>query len=86
MRMEVHQRTVVGEIIIGGIHAKVGIGNGGMRHDNTVNNPLQKKGRKAIVGMDVVNGKGWDEGKKSKTHCLFNQKNQTSHMMNDKLI
>ena len=35
------------------------------------------------IGRDLVskNGEGVGEGKKSKTHCIFNQKESTDHMI-----
>ena len=70
--MEIHQRRIVCKVVISGVNAKVGIGNGGMRHVQRVDNLLEIRGR--AIGGDVVseydeelNGEG-----KSKTHCIFN--------------
>ena len=38
-----------------------------------------------FVGLDVVNGEELDEGKKSETHCIFNQKESPNHMTNDQI-
>ena len=57
MGMKVYQRTVAGKVVIGGINTKMGVGNGGTRHDNRVKNILKVRGR-AVVGIDVVNGEG----------------------------
>ena len=53
--MEIYQRTVTGEIVIGGVNTKVGIGNSGARHVDTVND-LLKEGGRAVVGLDIVSG------------------------------
>ena len=47
MRMKIHQRTVTGEIVIGGVDTKVGIGDGRTRHVDRRNNLLKDKGRSA---------------------------------------
>ena len=53
--MRPYQRFVVGEIIICCIKTKVGIGDGGTRHVNSIDN-LLKEERRVVVGVDVVNG------------------------------
>ena len=75
MRLKVHQRTVAGKIIVGGINAKMGIGNSGAGHVNAVDNLLKER-RRVVVGVDVVNGENGMGEKRSETHCIFNQKNQ----------
>ena len=82
MGVEVHQGRVAREIIIGGINTKMGIGDGGARHIQRIDNLLKIR-RRAIRG-DLIceNGEGIDEGKKSKTHCIFNQEGPTDHMIN----
>ena len=55
--MEVYQRTIAGKIVIGSIHTKMGVGNGGARHVYAVNDLLEERGR-AVVGIDVVNDEG----------------------------
>ena len=74
--MEIHQRRIARKIVIRGINAKVGIGNGRTRHVQRVNDLLKIRG--GTIGGDLVseNGEGIDEGKKSKTHCIFNQRSQ----------
>ena len=72
--MEIYQRAVGSKVVIGGVNAKVGIGNSRMRHIDEVNNLL--KVRRRMVGVDVVNDGNWMGGKKSKTHYIFNQGNQ----------
>ena len=74
MRMEIHQRRVAGKIVVGGINTKVGIGDGGTRHVQRVNNLLKVGGRTIRGDLIGENGDELDEGEKSKTHCLFNQK------------
>ena len=74
MRVKVHQRSVTGEVVVGGIYPKVRISNSGARHVDKVDDLL--KVRRRMVGVDVVNGEDWMGGKKSKTHCIFNQGNQ----------
>ena len=73
--MIIYQGVVASEVVVGSIETEVGVGNGGMRHIDTVNNVLEERGR-AWVGGNVVNGEEMDGGKKSKTHCIFNQGNQ----------
>ena len=80
--MGLYQGVVIGEIIIGGIQAKVRIGNGGMRHFDRVNDLLKER-RGVVVRVDVVNGGDGMGEKKSEIHCLFNQKRSTNHMMNN---
>ena len=45
MRVEIHQRTVTGEIVIGGVNTKMGVGDGRARHVDNVNNLLKIGGR-----------------------------------------
>ena len=80
--MKVHQRTVAGKIVISGIHAKIGVSNGGARHIYAVNDFLEE-GRRMVVGLNVVNGEGLDGGRKSETPCIFNQKESKNHMTNN---
>ena len=74
--MEVHQRRITRKVIIRGINTKVRVGNSGARHVKRIDNLLEI-GRRAIR-RDVVSeyGEGVNEGKKSKTHCIFNQRGQ----------
>ena len=74
MGMEIHQGTVTGEIVISGVYAKGRIGDGRTRHMNAVNNLLKIRG--GAVRVNVVNDEDWMGGRKSETHCLFNQDNQ----------
>ena len=76
MRVEIHQGRVTREIIVSGINAKVGISDSGTGHVQGVND--FSKVRRRAIGRDVVSeyDEGLDEGKKSKTHCIFNQRNQ----------
>ena len=74
MGVEVYQRTVGSKIVVGGIYTKMGVSDGGMRHVYAVNNFLKERGR-TVVRVNVVNGGELDGGKKSKTHCIFNQRN-----------
>ena len=79
MRMKVHQGRVTRKVIISGVNAKVGIGNGGVRHVQRVNDLLKIRGR--TIRGDVVgeNSEDLDGEKKSKTHCIFNQEINKSH-------
>ena len=74
VRVKIHQGRVVRKIVIRGVNAKVRVGDGGTRHVQGVNNLLKIRG--GTVGGNVISeyDEGLDEGKKSKTHCLFNQK------------
>ena len=76
MRVEIHQRRIACKVEVGGVNAKMGISNSGMRHDERVDDLL--KIRRRTVGEDVIseNGEELDEEKKSKTHGIFNQGNQ----------
>ena len=76
MRVEIYQGRVVCKVIIGGIDTKMRIGNGGTRHVQRIDNLLKVRG--GTVGGDLIseNGEEIDEGKKSKTHCIFNQRDQ----------
>ena len=74
---KVYQRTVAGEIIIGGIDTKMRIGNGGMRHIDAVDYFLKIGGR--TVGLDVVNDertKDWMGKRKAKRTAYLTKKNQ----------
>ena len=79
MRMEVHQRRVVCEIIIGGVNTKMGIGDGGAGHIQRVNNLLKIRGR--TVGRDLIskNGEGLDEGRKAKRTAYLTKGINKSH-------
>ena len=76
MRVEIHQGGVTCKVVIRGINAKVGVGNGGARHIQGVNNFLEVRG--GTIRGDVIseNDEGLDGEKKSETHCIFNQRNQ----------
>ena len=76
MGMEIHQRQVARKIVIGGINTKVGIGDGRTRHVQRVNDLLKVGGRTIRGDLIGENGDELNEGKKSKTHCIFNQRNQ----------
>ena len=80
MGVEIHQRGVTRKIIIHGVNAKVGVGNGGARHIQRVNDLLKVRG--GTIRGDVIseNDERLDGGKKSKTHCIFNQKEPMNHM------
>ena len=77
MRMKVYQRGVVREIIIRGVDTKVGIGNGGTRHMDRVDD-LLKVGRRT-VRLDVVNGEDVDEGRKAKRTAYLTKRINQSH-------
>ena len=83
MGVEIHQGGVVGKVVIGGVNAKMGIGDGGARHVQRVNNLLKVRGGAIRGDLISENGERFDEGKKSKTHCIFNQKRSTNHMTNN---
>ena len=74
--MKVHQGGVAREIIIRGINTKMGISDGRTRHVQRIDNLLKIRGRK--IGGDLIgkNDGRLDGGKKSETHCIFNQSNQ----------
>ena len=76
--MKVHQRTVAGEVVIGGVNTKVGISNGGTRHDNAVDNLLKER-RGVVVGVNVVNGEGLDGERKVKRTAYLTKEINRSH-------
>ena len=69
--MKVHQGRVARKVIIGGVNAKVGVGNGGMRHIQRVNNLLKVRG--GTIGRDVIseNDEGLDGGKEKQNALLI---------------
>ena len=76
MRVKIHQRTIVGKIVIRGINTKVGIGDSRTRHVNAVNYLLEEVGG-AVVGVDVVNDEELDGGKRKAKHTAYlNKRNQ----------
>ena len=79
MRVEIHQGGVVREVIIRGVNTKVRLGNGGARHVQRINDLLKIGGGTIREDLIGENGEGFDEGKKSKMHCLFNQETNKSH-------
>ena len=83
--MKVHQRRVAGKVIICGVNTKVRIGDGGTRHIQRVDNLLEIRGRTIRGDLICENGGRVDEGKKSKTYRIFNQKNQRNHMINNQI-
>ena len=76
MRVEIYQRRIACKVVIGGVNAKVRVGNGGARHVQRIDNLLKIRG--GTIREDVVreNDEKLDGGKKSKTHHIFNQRNQ----------
>ena len=74
--MRPYEGRVIGEIIISRIKTEVRVGDGGVRHVNRANDLLEKTRGEVVVRIDVLNGGRWNEGKKSKMHCIFNQRNQ----------
>ena len=76
MRVEIHQQRIACKIVVRGVNAKVGIGDGRTRHVQRVNDFLKVRGRTIRGDLIGKNGERSDEGKKSKTHCIFNQRNQ----------
>ena len=70
--MKIHQRRITRKVVIGGVHTKVRVGNGGTRHVKRVDDLLKIGGR--TIRGDVIgkNNEELDEGKKSKTHWIFN--------------
>ena len=83
MRVGIHQGRITCKVVVGGVNTKVGIGDGGTRHVQRVNDLLKIGGRTIRGDLISENDEGLDEGKKSETHCIFNQRNQQSHMTND---
>ena len=74
--MEIHQRRIACKIIIGGVNTKVGISDGRAGHVQRVNDLLKVGGRTIRGDLIGENGDELNEGKKSKTHWTFNQRNQ----------
>ena len=77
--MRSYEGRVVGKVIIGGIQAKVGVGNGGARHVNSVNDLLKKTRRGVVVRLKVVNGEEWNEGRKAKRTAYLTKEINRSH-------
>ena len=75
MGVEIYQGGIARKIVIRSIDTKVGIGDSGMGHIDAVNNPL-KEGRRALVGVDVVNGGKLDGGIKAKRTTYLTKRNQ----------
>ena len=50
--MRPYKGVVIGKIVIGGIKTEVGVGNGGMRHVDRVNNLLEETEREVDVGVN----------------------------------
>ena len=77
MRVEAHQGGIACKIIIGGIDTKMGIGDGGTRHVNKVNDLLEIGGR--MIGSNVVNGGNWMGGGKAKCTAYLTKGINESH-------
>ena len=78
MHVRLYQGFVVCKIVISCIKTKVGVGNGGTRHVDAVNNLLEEGGR-VVVGVDVVNGEKWDGGRKAKCTAYLTKGINKSH-------
>ena len=74
--MKVHQRRIAGKVIIGGVNAKVGIGNGRTRHIQRVDNLLKVRGGTIRGDLIGENGKGLDGGRKAKRTAYLTKMNQ----------
>ena len=74
--MEIHQGRIARKVIIGGIDTKMGIGNGGVRHVQRIDNLLKVRG--GAIGGDVVseNDEGLDGGRKAKRTAYLTKRNQ----------
>ena len=92
MGMKIHQRRVVGKIIVRGVNTKVRIGDGGTRHVQRVNNLLEVRGgaiRRDLIGK---NGEEFDGERKAKrTGYLTKEINRShdtrsNHMINKQTI
>ena len=79
MRMEVYQGGITGEIVVGGVNAKVGIGNCGSRHVQRVNDLLKVRGR--AIRRDLVgeNGGRIGGGRKAKRTAYLTKGINKSH-------
>ena len=77
--MEIHQGGIACKIIIRSINPKVGIGNGGARHVERVNDFLEVRGR--TIRRDVVgeNDGKLDGGRKAKRTAYLTKKINKSH-------
>ena len=79
MRMKIHQGGIARRVVIRGVNAKVGLGNGRTRHVQRVNNLLKIGGR--TIRGDVVgeyNG-NLDGGRKAKRTAYLTKKIRLSH-------
>ena len=77
--MRPYEGGVVGEVIIGRIETKVGIGNGRSRHVNGVNDLLKKTRGEVVVGLNVVNGENGMGGRKAKCTAYLTKRINRSH-------
>ena len=55
MHMRAYQQIIIGKVVVSHIETEVRVGNSGSRHVNRVDD-LLKDGRRAVVGMHIVNG------------------------------
>ena len=77
--MKIHQRRITCEVVVSGVNTKVGLGDGGSRHVERIND-LLKVGGRAIRG-DVVgkNDEGLDGGRKAKCTAYLTKGINVSH-------
>ena len=77
--MEIHQGGIACKVEIGGVHAKVGVGDGGTRHVQRVNNLLKIGGR--TIGGDVVGeyGEELDGKRKAERTAYLTKRINESH-------
>ena len=79
MHVRPYKGRIVGKVIISSIKTEVGISNGGMRHVNRVNDLLKKTRGEVVVGIDVVNGGGWNGERKAKHTAYLTKGINKSH-------
>ena len=64
MRMIIHQRRIIGKIVISGVNAKVRVGDSGARHIQRINNFLEVRGRAVRGDLIGENDERLDGGEK----------------------
>ena len=79
MRVKIHQRRVTRKVVIGGVNTKVGIGDGGTRHVQGVNNLLKIGGRMIRGNLIGENGERLDGGEKQKRTAYLTKGINKSH-------
>ena len=78
MHVRLYPGFIVCKIIIGCIKTKVGVGDGGTRHVDRVNDFLKER-RRVVVGIDVENGESEMGKRKAKCTAYLTKGVNESH-------